>query len=276
MNKIFNISEKDYNNFILDFFQSFKNGFEFESFLKIYLDKIGLDEVMITRRSRDGGIDLKAKRLGIGYFSDSDVVNYYVQAKCYNPNKKISVSKIRELKGVIPSGYKGIFITTTSFTKEAMEEALNDSSRMVILIDGKKLIESCIDNEIGFVFIPKFCRENLQKFIQNDFNINENDSNLIINKKITYNDIRAKILSIPSAIYEKIPTNIDKLKIAINGDIINLKLCRSRKFISGITKIYKDLGLISDDGAFHPTMAIWKYDNNEFKVTIKRVDEENN
>ena len=33
-----------------------------------------------------------------------------------------------------------------------------DPSRPIILIDGKSLVESCIDNEIGFVFTPVFSK----------------------------------------------------------------------------------------------------------------------
>lgn len=73
--------------------------------------KIGLDEVEITQRSRDGGIDLKAIRKGIGDFSDIDVERYYIQAKRYKPKNKISVKSVRELKGTMPFGYKGILIT---------------------------------------------------------------------------------------------------------------------------------------------------------------------
>ena len=50
------------------FYKYFETGYVFENFLKEYLLKIGLDEVEITQRSRDGGIDLKAIRKGIGDF----------------------------------------------------------------------------------------------------------------------------------------------------------------------------------------------------------------
>lgn len=34
--------------------------------MKVYLEKIGLDEVVVTQRSSDGGIDLEAVRYGVG------------------------------------------------------------------------------------------------------------------------------------------------------------------------------------------------------------------
>ena len=152
MKKNIEISEEQYKLFLEKFYNCFETGYVFEEFLKTYLEKIGFDEVMITSRSRDGGIDLKATRKGIGDFSDADKVDYYVQAKRYKPNTTISVKTIRELKGTIPFGNKGMLITTASFTKDAINEATNDQSKQVVLVDGRKLIESCIDNEIGFVF----------------------------------------------------------------------------------------------------------------------------
>ena len=149
------------------FYKYFETGYVFENFLKEYLLKIGLDEVEITQRSRDGGIDLKAIRKGIGDFSDIDVERYYIQAKRYKPKNKISVKSVRELKGTIPFGYKGILITTSEFTKEAKKVAKDDISKLVILIDGKSLITSCIDNEIGFVFKPVFSSEQMDIFFKN-------------------------------------------------------------------------------------------------------------
>ena len=58
----------------------------------------------------------------------------------------------------MPSGSKGIFITTASYSKKTEEFVDADPSRPIILIDGKSLVESCIDNEIGFVFTPVFSK----------------------------------------------------------------------------------------------------------------------
>ena len=51
-------------------------------FDKLLLDKyslLGLDEVEVTKRSRDGGIDLTAIRKGVGDFSNIDITHYYIQ-----------------------------------------------------------------------------------------------------------------------------------------------------------------------------------------------------
>ena len=44
----------------------------------MYLEKIGLDEIVVTQRSSDGGIDLEAVRYGVGGFAGADAVDYFV------------------------------------------------------------------------------------------------------------------------------------------------------------------------------------------------------
>lgn len=149
-----NLSETEIKQLQKSFYEYFETGYAFEEFLKEYLLKMGLDEVEITQRSRDGGVDLKAIRKGVGDFSDISITHYYIQAKRYAITTKINVSKIRELKGTIPFGYKGIMITTSDFTADAISEASNDPSKPVVVINGKSLVMSCIDHEIGFLFKP--------------------------------------------------------------------------------------------------------------------------
>ena len=155
-----------------ELYSYFETGYSFEEFLKEYLIEMGLDEVQITQRSRDGGIDLMAIRKGVGDFSEIDTTHYYIQAKRYALNNKISVSKIRELKGTIPFGYKGMFITTSTFTNEAQIEAVNDPSKPVVTIDGKALVMSCIDHQIGFLYKPIFSKKQLDNFLKRDTNVN--------------------------------------------------------------------------------------------------------
>ncbi|WP_129582348.1 restriction endonuclease, partial [Rodentibacter caecimuris] len=151
-----------------EFYNYFETGYDFEEFLKEYLIKMGLDEVEITQRSRDGGIDLTAIRKGVGDFSEVDITNYFIQAKRYAFKRNVGVREIRELKGTLLFGYKGIFICTSNFTEDAKKEATNDISKPIVLIDGKSLVQSCIDNGIGFIFKPVFSSEKMNKLLNRD------------------------------------------------------------------------------------------------------------
>ena len=59
MRKNIDISDEQVNEFLRTTLWLLDSGYAFEEFLKVYLEKIGLDEVIVTQRSSDGGIDLK-------------------------------------------------------------------------------------------------------------------------------------------------------------------------------------------------------------------------
>lgn len=93
-----------------------------------------------------------------------DEVKYYIQAKCFNPNSKIPIKDVRELRGIMPLNYKGIFITTAKFPSGAKEFAEADKSRQIILIDGKILVQQCISIGLGFNLKPIFDAKTLEMF----------------------------------------------------------------------------------------------------------------
>lgn len=229
-----------------------------------------MDEVEVTRRSRDGGVDLKAIRKGIGDFSNADVTNYYVQAKRYNLNHKVTVHDIRELKGITPFGHKGMLITTSFFTKDAIEESGNDPTKPVIIIDGKALVTSCIDNEIGFLFKPIFSANQMNTFLhKNDNNVSVENNNNYIEKTITSNDIRARIISIPSSIISQFAEDQLHVKVRVNNkSTYDLSVNRPRNYFGGVTSLLKEYNLISNDGVIVPKSCKWYYNAEELMVYL--------
>lgn len=279
MRKNIELTNEQMNNYLNKFYEYFQTGYEFEEFLKIYLEKLGLDEVSVTKRSRDGGIDLKAVRNGVGGFSDADAIEYYVQAKKNKPDSTVSVTKIRELKGTIPFGNKGIFITTAKFSSDAIIEAKNDKSKPVILIDGKTLIDSCIDNEIGFVFTPVFSKaamdalkpSNMMRNEEIDDNTIDNDvSPIVVERQITQNDIRARILVVPKMIMNRVPPDKEEVWVRFNRlDIRKLNIDKGRRYLAGVTELFRESGLIVEDGSYNSKKSIWKYDGDQIEITLK-------
>ena len=65
MRKNIEISDEKITEFLEQFYSYFESGYAFEEFLKVYLEKIGLDEVVVTQRSSDGGTDLEAVRYAL-------------------------------------------------------------------------------------------------------------------------------------------------------------------------------------------------------------------
>lgn len=277
-----NLSETEIKQLQKSFYEYFETGYAFEEFLKEYLLKMGLDEVEITQRSRDGGVDLKAIRKGVGDFSDIDITHYYIQAKRYAITTKINVSKIRELKGTIPFGYKGMMITTSDFTADAISEASNDPSKPVVVINGKSLVMSCIDHEIGFLFKPIFSKSQMDMFlhkndIQNAVNVQNSFSNLsqenVVEKTITVNDIRARIVSIPSSIMKQFDNEQKRVKVIVNADKeYEFNIIKGRNYFGSVTTFLRDYNMLSDEGVITPKQCKWFY-NSETKIVNLYIED---
>lgn len=94
-------------------------------------------------KSGDGGIDgiIKEDRLGL------DVV--YIQAKRW-ADAPVGRPEIQKFVGALTGqrARKGVFITTSTFTKDALDFAANNEFK-VILIDGQTLSEYMIDFGVG-------------------------------------------------------------------------------------------------------------------------------
>jgi restriction system protein len=93
-------------------------------------------------QSGDGGIDgiIKEDRLGL------DVI--YLQAKRWQDS--VGRPEVQKFVGALQGQHarKGVFLTTSTFTKDAIEYAARLDSK-VVLIDGKRLAELMIDFDLG-------------------------------------------------------------------------------------------------------------------------------
>ncbi len=96
----------------------------------------------VTQKTGDGGIDgiINEDKLGL------DVI--YIQAKRWeNP---IGRPEVQKFAGALMGrkAKKGIFMTTSAFTKEAQDFVQSIDSR-IILIDGERLAKLMIDHNVG-------------------------------------------------------------------------------------------------------------------------------
>ena len=270
MSNIVELNDAELKESLEQLYNSFDNGYEFEQFLKVFLEKIGLEEVVVTQRSRDGGIDLTCVKSGINGLSTLDEVKYYVQAKRFKPSSTVSIKDLRELRGVMPLNYKGIFITTAKFPNGAKEFAEEDNTRQIILIDGKTLIQQCITIGLGFNFKPVFDVNTLEiKTLNNQNNILRNGFEFTVSKKISLNDIRARILRIPSEIEKELPHEQSNINVLINGKEYKLNINADRTYLGGVTKIYKDEGLILENNLYISKLATWYYSKEKIVIEIK-------
>ena len=282
MNNIIELNENELKESLEQLYNSFDNGYEFEEFLKFFLEKIGLEEVVVTQRSRDGGIDLTCTKSGINGLSNLDEVKYYIQAKCFKPSSTVSIKDLRELRGVMPLNYKGIFITTAKFPSGAQEFAEEDKSRQIILIDGKTLVQQCISVGLGFNLKPVFDAKSLENLTlrkyttpikQSDVIEQKTNYDMVVGKKISLNDIRARILRIPSEIEKEISKDTKQLTINVNSKQYKLNINAERTYLGGVTQLYKNEGLIIENNVFVPKKAIWHYSKENINIEIKGGNE---
>jgi restriction system protein len=107
------------------------------------------DAGSVIGRSGDGGIDgtIKEDRLGL------DVI--YVQAKKWDG--AVGRPEIQKFAGALQGqrATKGVFITTSAFTREAKEFASSITSK-IILIDGDQLVQLMVDHNVGVSTISTF------------------------------------------------------------------------------------------------------------------------
>ncbi len=281
MRIIQDFTEKELREVLNDFYSYFKTGFDFEEFLKPFLEAIGLSEVFVTKKTGDDGVDLTAVKEGLSEINNVDSVKYRVQAKRYSPASTISPEKIDALRGNLSFNEKGLFITTAKVSDKAKEQAVTkDPYKPVYVIDGIDLVRICIDRQIGFAYKPVFSKSALDEFTQTNTNIPQqstiNNEPIIVdyvNKTITTNDIRAHIVSVPRAIVDKIGNNTVKksMKVIVNNsNEYDVTFCPGRNYISSVTKLLKDYGLRQEDGVIVEKTASWSIDANQIiHISIK-------
>lgn len=271
MRKNIDLSAEEYKGILDSFYSYFEDGYKFEEFLKIYLDRIGLEEVFVTKKSGDGGIDLTAVRKGLGGLTNAVDEPFYIQAKRYSPGSIVSPEKIRALRGSFRSGI-GMFITTGRVSDNAKTEAQQvDPSRPIIIVDGKELVSTCIEKEIGFIFKPVFSKIALDNIMQR-LSAAPVQASITVERVVTENDIRAYILVLPRAIKENLSENTHVVNIRFgNTSYKEYRIDAQRRYVGGISKAYRDFGLRQSDGAFVSKKAIW-YIESDAKFAVEFVD----
>ncbi|MDE6725540.1 MAG: HNH endonuclease family protein, partial [Ruminiclostridium sp.] len=89
------------------------------------------------------------------------------------------------------------------------------------------------------------------------------NSEIVVVKTITINDVRARILRIPAAIRDRIPVSMSSYNVVFNGELYKeLTLSKERDYFAKITTVYKKFGLIDGDDNFTSKQITWKMDVN--------------
>jgi restriction system protein len=118
----------------------------FERFCQRLLREAGFQNVVVSGRSGDGGID------GMGILRVNTLVSFKVLFQCKRYRDTVGPSQVRDFRGAMMGrADKGIFLTTGTFTADARKEAVRDGVPPIELVDGEKLADMLEDLELGLV-----------------------------------------------------------------------------------------------------------------------------
>jgi restriction system protein len=116
----------------------------FESLCQRLLRESGFEEVNVTGRSGDGGID------GQGILKLNSFVSFRVLFQCKRYRESVGPSIIRDFRGAMAGrAEKGLILTTGYFTPQAEAEASRDGAQPIELVDGENLVKLLGELELG-------------------------------------------------------------------------------------------------------------------------------
>jgi restriction system protein len=118
----------------------------FEQLVVRLMSKLGYgdgtaESMMHTGKSNDGGIDGKIKRDVLG------IEHIFLQAKRYEQGHAVGREEVAAFAGSV-AGAHGVFVTTSSFTRQALD-FVREKHRNLVLIDGQKLGELMLRCGLG-------------------------------------------------------------------------------------------------------------------------------
>ena len=120
------------------------NPYDFEKLTQIILRECGFMEVEITKKSGDGGLD------GKGILRLNNLVSIPVIFECKRYKDPVGAEKIRNFRGAMQGrSNKGLFLTTSTFTRGAKEEAAREGADLIDLIDGEQVMNLLKELELG-------------------------------------------------------------------------------------------------------------------------------
>ena len=106
---------------------------------------------LTTKASGDGGID------GIIHEDALGLDAVYIQAKCYAAENKVGRPAIQQFVGSLTgeSAGKGVFVTTSSFSREAIDFVRRVQQR-IVLIDGDEFARLMIAHNVGVRIVQTY------------------------------------------------------------------------------------------------------------------------
>ena len=127
------------------------NPFAFERLAQRVLRECEFEDVVVTKKSGDGGID------GTGKLRINGVFSFNVAFQCKRYQGQVGSSEIRNFRGSLDQNIeKGVLITTGSFSKAAKEEASAPGKQQIDLMDGNMFMDKLAERELGLTLRKEY------------------------------------------------------------------------------------------------------------------------
>lgn len=115
----------------------------FETLIGQLLAAMGFDEIEVTNRSGDGGIDVR----GTLVVGDVIRIRMAVQVKRWRANVQAPI--VQQVRGALGTHEQGLIITTSDFGPGARTEAERPNAVRVGLMNGEQLVALLVEHDIG-------------------------------------------------------------------------------------------------------------------------------
>ncbi len=116
----------------------------FERLCQRLLRESDFEEVVVTGRAGDGGLD------GHGVLQINPFVSFRVYFQCKRYDGSVGAGAVRDFRGAMMGrADKGLILSTGTFSVDAKREAIRDGVPPIELVDGERLIEMFEKLELG-------------------------------------------------------------------------------------------------------------------------------
>ena len=115
----------------------------FEDLVARLLSEMGFEEIEVTSRASDGGIDVRGTLL-VG-----DVIRTRMAVQVKRWKRNVQAPVVQQVRGSLGAHEQGLIITTSDFSKGAREEADRKDATPVGLMSGEQLVVLLVENGVG-------------------------------------------------------------------------------------------------------------------------------
>ena len=122
----------------------------FERLCQRLLRESGFEEVEVTGRPGDGGID------GRGLIRLSGLISFSVVFQCKRYSGSVGPGEVQAFQGAVQGqADRGMFLTTGTFTRSARQAATRPGAVPIDLIDGELLLDKLKELRLGIKVTPR-------------------------------------------------------------------------------------------------------------------------